>query len=107
MKRLLPFGLLMAGILFVSTASAQIFVHGRIGLPIPRILPLPHIAVYAAPAPVYNDYGRERVIVREPRRGYDDRCRDYDRGRDFYREREGWRHDEHREYRDRDERRHW
>lgn len=107
MKRLLPVILLTVGTFFFTAANAQIVVHGRIGIPIPRLFPVPHISFYAAPAPVYTDYGRDRVIVREPRRDYDDRYHNYDRDRDFYRDRADRRHEERRENRDRDDRRHW
>ena len=101
MKRLLPAFLIAAAVLFGSTADAQIFIHGRINLPVPPIPPIPHISLYANAAPYY--YGGERYVVPAPRRYYDrdDRYEGY-RDRDFRF------HEERRERREeRRERRHW
>ncbi len=111
MKRLLPLLLIMAGSLFASSAYSQIRIHASIHLPVPPLPPIPHVHVYAqpiapapvvyqenyAPAPYYNGYSNERVVVAAPRYdyGYD---RFHDRRHEVYvehrgcerRDRRGW-----------------
>lgn len=85
----------LAATLITSKSYSQVSIHARVGIGAP-----PPVVVYEPAYPVHHSpyYGREEVVVVQPRRGYGY----YDRGpRDRYERFEGRRHrDYHEDRRD-------